>query len=183
MNQFECKSCIYRRWHHDSESSLQTVSWHGFPRTDVVSRQQQSTAQQQSEWRRWWPVRISAPQRSLLWSGWLKISTFYHQSCRTQSKNSQARMQKLQLQPTTSEFEYEWIKYLLWLFQRMNIIKKQKNHEEREFIFRWSSMIICIIHLIPIVVLYFNYEEEEQKNNKLEFNQCWPKSWNCVSLF
>ena len=33
-------------------------------------------------------------------------------------------------------------------------------------------MIICIIHLIPIVVLYFNYEEEEQKNNKLEFNQC-----------
>ena len=126
MNQFECKSCIYRRWHHDSESSLQTVSWHGFPRTDVVSRQQQSTAQQQSEWRRWWPVRISAPQRSLLWSGSLRISTFYHQSCRTQSKNSQARMQKLQLQPTTSEFEYEWIKYLLWLFQRMNIIKKQK---------------------------------------------------------
>ena len=41
-------------------------------------------------------------------------------------------MQKLQLQPTTSD--YEWIKYLLWLFQRMNIIKKQKNHVESSYL-------------------------------------------------
>ena len=133
MSHFE--SFIYRRWHHDSEFSLQTVSWHGFPRTDVVSQQHQSTAQQQSECRRWRPVRISAPQRSLPplpWRFSLRISTFYHQSCGTQSRNSQAWMQKLQLQPTTS---HDWIKYIHSLIVSW-----------KEYVYmylKWSSTIIC----------------------------------------
>ena len=137
MSHFE--SFIYRRWHHDSEFSLQTVSWHGFPRTDVVSQQQQSTAQQQSECRRCRPVRISAPQRSLpplLWRFSLRISTFYPQSCGTQSRNSQAWMQKLQLQPTTS---HDWIKYI------------------RSLIVSWKEYIHSILKEVQWL---FVYEEE-----------------------
>ena len=151
MSHFE--SCIYRCWHHDSEFSLQTVSWHGFPRTDDVSQQQQSTSQQQSEWR---SRHLSSakippsPPMELL----SEDQHIYHQSWRTQSRNSQAGMQKPQFWPARLAM-IESNRFFDCFYDHCNYTR-QMNEIDEEGKEYFGSMIICRIHLIPIVVLYFN---------------------------